>query len=474
MLFYILVSLVALVLSAVFIAILFRIVVATNEVHVVQRRKNAIPYGRGQAAGNVYYNLPSWIPFFGITRTVLPVSNFTIILDEYDAYDVDKVPFSVDIQAFFRVDAPAMAAERVENFDELKEQLDGILKGAIRSILAKHPVVKIMEERSAFGKQFTNEVDEQLKEWGVVSVKSIELMDIRDTGESRVITNIMRKKESAIEKESRTEVAQNMRDAEIAEIEARREQDVKEQEAEKIVGEKTADKDRAVGIAKEKAQQEIKTEAKITKEKDMEVKRVEDVKTAEIAKDVQVVKSEEEKQKAIIEAEGKRQETETIAEGQKLAEIKRSEGILAVGTKEAEVSAQKEKAQVAGQIELAEKIAELAEYMQYLVAVESIKAGRDVGEAQAVALEKADLKLISTGSGKDGSGEIKNLLDMLSPKGGANLGAMIDTFKQTAEGSKLADLFKGKSEEKESKKEGKKSGDNKKSTTTIDSVKKSK
>jgi flotillin len=52
-----------------------------------------------------------------------------------------------------------------------------------------------MEERSVYGQQFTDEVKDQLQEWGVVAVKNIELMDIRDSKDSNVIENIMDKKE---------------------------------------------------------------------------------------------------------------------------------------------------------------------------------------------------------------------------------------------------------------------------------------
>ena len=60
---------------------------------------------------------------------------------------------------------------------------------------------------------FTDEVASQLKEWGVESVKNIELMDIRDLHGSEVIANIMKKKKSQIEMESRVTVAENTRKA---------------------------------------------------------------------------------------------------------------------------------------------------------------------------------------------------------------------------------------------------------------------
>jgi len=458
MFIYILVAIVAVLFIIIIVSALFRIVTPTNEVHVIQRRKFAVPYGRGQVKGNIYYNFPHWWPIIGVTRTILPVSNFTLELKDYNSYDKEKVPFSVDIQAFFRVDEPKTASERVEDFDELKNQLYGVLQGAIRSILAQEMIVTIMEERSTFGKQFTQEVDEGLKEWGVVSVKSIELMDIQDAPGSTVITDIMNKKISKINKESRIEVAENNKEAENAEIQTQREIDIKKQEAIKLVGEKTAEQEKAVGIANQQSQQEIKEQARITAEKEMAVKQINDVRSSEIARQVALVKADEQKQTAIIsaeagkqtdivQAEGQKQQTVTLAEGGLISEKKKAEGIAAVGSSEANVISQKEEAVVAGQIKLAETIAELKSYMEYLLGIKSVEAGEAIGTAQASALEKADLKLISTNAGKSQSGKkgFDGLLDMVSADGGVNLASMIEGFSNVTD-SGLSKLFKGDSD----------------------------
>jgi len=108
------------VLSVVIISILFRRVVSTNMVHIVQSRRKTSPYGTGQATGNVYYRWPSWVPFFGITVIALPVSNFDLSLQGYEAYDKDRVPFMVDVVAFFRINDTAIAAQRVASIEELQ------------------------------------------------------------------------------------------------------------------------------------------------------------------------------------------------------------------------------------------------------------------------------------------------------------------------------------------------------------------
>ena len=190
-----------------------RRVVPTNQVHIVQRAKKATSYGTNSPAGNKYYQFPYWVPFIGTSVVSYPISVFDIDLFNYEAYDQGRLPFVVDVKAFFRIDNSDIAASRVSSFVELKNQLTDIVRGAARSLLAKSGLENIMSERSVYGEKFTLEVKDQLKEWGVVPVKNIELMDIRDTKESRVIENIMAKKKSLIEMESRTEVADNKRKA---------------------------------------------------------------------------------------------------------------------------------------------------------------------------------------------------------------------------------------------------------------------
>ncbi|WP_421166690.1 SPFH domain-containing protein [Aeromonas dhakensis] len=233
------VPLVVLLVCFVLIPLCFRIVVDTNKVHIVQSKKKTTSYGAGMENGNVYYNWPSWIPVIGVTRIVLPVNNFSLQLDAYKAYDKERVPFELDVTAFFRVKDTNLAAERVANFESLHEQLKSVVQGSVRTILASHDINQIMTDRATFGRQFTEEVKMELESWGVEPVKSMELMDIRDSEDSRVIANIMAKKSSYIEMESRVEVAQNMKKAQAAEIEAEREVEMQRQSAEQAVGQRS-------------------------------------------------------------------------------------------------------------------------------------------------------------------------------------------------------------------------------------------
>ena len=441
----------------------FRRVVEPNEVHIVQSASGTTIYGKQRAAedstdeeavaaaaaekvSNSYFEWPAWWPVIGVQSVVLPLSNFELKLNSYDAYDIGKVPFVVDIVAFFRIDDAAVAAKRVSSLQELHAQLTAILQGAVRTILAKHDIEQIMEDRSTYGEAFTTEVGMQLKAWGVVNVKSIELMDIRDGIDSNTISNIMAKKESYIEMQSRTEVASNRKKAETAEIDAQQIIDVRSQQAEQLVGERTAEKDKLVGIANEHAQQEIKAEAKTTAERDMAVKLVENVKAAEINRDVQVVAADQDRQTFVIRADGEKQqkvidaeavkaETVLVAEGKLTESLKNAEGILAVGTSEAEAKRLSEMATVNPQLELADGIGENERYQDYMVRIENVHKDRDVGIENAKALQDAGIKMIvNSGDVQNG---LTNVLDVFSTNGGTKIAGMVEAINQTDEGSAL-------------------------------------
>ncbi|MWV62640.1 hypothetical protein DCO58_03095 [Helicobacter saguini] len=438
-------------------ALFFRRVVATNEVHIIQSAKHTISYGKDTGNGNTYYEWPSWIPIFGVTKITLPVSVFDINLNSYEAYDKGRVPFIVDITAFFRIKDSNVAAQRVANFEELIEQLRAIIQGSVRTILASHEIEDIMHSRSTFGDSFTKEVKEQLANWGVETVKNLELMDIRDSKDSNVIRNIMEKKKSLVEMQSRIEVAENLKNAEIAEINAKQATQIEEQNAKQVVGLKTVEAQREVDISSQKANQLIKEQEKITKEKEMEVVKVADTKRAEITKDVNILKAEESKKTAIINAEGEKEKeilhADALLESKKreaaaLLEVKakEAEGIKLEGEAKAASEKLMQMAPVEAQISLAKEIGENEGYQTYLISIRQIEAQQAIGIEQAKALDKADIKIIANaGSGKVGEG-LKSVSDIFSANGGTQISSMLESIAQSEVGRDLLNKFtKGKS-----------------------------
>jgi flotillin len=408
----------------VFAAMIFRRVVPTNMVHIVQSRKKTTSYGSTGTSGNVYYQWPSWLPLIGVTVIRLPINNFERKLSSYAAYDKDRVPFQVDVTSFFRISNTNIAAQRIESISELNVQLDEIIQGAVRKVLASHDINRIMLERDTFGAQFTQEVEEQLAEWGVSPVKNMELMDIRDAQGSSVIANIMAIKQSEIEKTSREQVAENRKLGDIAEITAAQLTKERDLDAQRSVGEREAEMKKMIGIADEQAQQKIKEQAKITAEKDMAVKQVNVVREAEIRRDSEVVKANEDKMTQVIRAEGHLEATKREAEA-----------IQVEGAAKAEAEKLMQLAPIQAQIELAKEIGNNVPYQQYLIAIEAVAAHKGIGMEQAQALVDADLKVI-VNSG-DTQGGVNGLMDLFTAKGGTNLAAMLEAVNQSDNGREL-------------------------------------
>jgi len=438
----------AILLLVLIIAITLRRVVPTNMVHIVQTSHSSTPYGRGKPAGNAYYAWPSWVPKLGITVTEFPESIFQVALNNYEAYDKERLPFVIDAVAFFRVDNAETAAQRVATFDALHTDLKAVLQGAVRRVLATNALEDIMQSRAELGAQFTMEVQEQISQWGVLPVKTIEFMDLRDANGSTVINNVMAKEKSRIEMESRVKVAENQRQAELAEIDAKRTVEVQRQDAAQQVGLRTAEKEKQVGIANEQAQQEIKAAAKTTTERDMDVKKVQEVRGAEIARDVAAVRAEQEKQVAVVNADAQKQVQVINADAQKQAVTTRAEGDLAAALKEAdgvrargEAAAAAEQAMlmapVTTQIQLAKEIGANAGYQQYLITIKQVEVGRDVGIEMARAMQHADLKVIANAG--DMQQGVAKLGDLFTPVGGTKLTGMLAALSQTPEGKQFLD-----------------------------------
>ena len=431
-----------------------RRVVAPNEVHIVRQGKKTLIYGsdvndqNNVSSGNSYYQWPAWLPFLGVTVNILPLSVFDIRLNNYPGYDKDRVPFALDIQAFFRICDYKLAASRISNFDELSAQLTSVLQGSSRSLLANEVLSDIMGERNKYGEKFTLAIADSLKNWGVESVKNIEFMDIRDAAGEEVIENIMKKKKSEIEKDSRIAVAENKRSAQEAEIAAQQSIDLRQQDSEESVGRRKAEVSSKVGLAQEKAKQDVQEASKLTKQKEMDVHEVEMIRVAEIEEKAKLTAAEIQKKAKVVEAETAQQQIQIAADAEKARLVTESEGkktaaqndalaIKAVGEANAEAENKRQMASVSAQIAQAKEIGENTGYQEYLIKVRYIEAYQQVGLEQAKNLNGADIKIIA-GAGDVQKG-VSSASDALSPNGGFALGGMLEALASSAEGKKLLD-----------------------------------
>ena len=448
-----------------------RKVVPTNEAHVVQTAKKSISYGKNAdnwKNGNVYFAWPSWVPVLWVSVQRLPLSIFDLQLNDYKAYDSGKVPFQVDITAFFEIKDPETAAQKVESIWELRSQLNETLKWVVRKVLASKDIVDIMESRSEIKDEFYQQVFGAVKSWGIM-LQNVEFMDIRDADGSQVVTNIMMKKRSQIEAESQIEVAENQKKAiiekENKESEARssaaaaksradiissdsqRDAELKVIENEKLTQNKEIEKEKILAIQKEEAKQKLYEAEKITTEKELEVRKVQEEKTAEIARSIELIKADEQKQKMVIEAQAEKEKVELEAEGEK----KRIESIGIANAKELDyigTAEAKNKTQMAEALNTFDK-----ESFDFMKKELEVNLSEIVDFEKAKALSKADIKVISTW--KNGWEWVKSFMDLFSANWGSNIWAMVEAAKNTMGEEKVNELigkFTGKKEVKVIKK----------------------
>ena len=207
----------------------------------------------------------------------------------------------------------------------------------------------------------------------------------------------------------------------------------------------------------------MKEQEKITKEREMDVKRVAEVKQAEIAKDVEIVKADQEKRtqeiKAeanknalIIDSEAERQHQILVAEGEKqkaflaaeaLLETKDKEaqGIAKIGAAEAEAKQKLEVSMVSGQIELAKEIGGNEGYQHYLISIRQIEANQAIGIEQAKALSHSEMKFIINDEKVDKG--LTRVGELFSSTGGTKIAAALEGLNQSDLGKAVIDKFLG-------------------------------
>lgn len=421
-----------------------RRVVPTNMVHIVQSRSQSTSYGYGNKTGNVYYRWPSGLPFIGVTVTELPINNFEVPLNDYVAYDKDRVPFILDVCGFFVIGDTNVAAAKCANIDGLKKQLTTILQGSIRSILAQYDINQIMADRSTFGTAFTKEVEDGLQQWGVRPVRNIELMDIRDAKDSNVIHNIMSMKTADIQAKSRIAVATANQEASSKEITTKQQLDLQNSDAERSVQERNAANSAAVGIASQQSKQQVLEQENLTVTKQQEVARTKALREAEIASAAAIVLAEQQKQTAILAAQASLEAKKLAAEvvrvqGQADADAVRVQGEAAAAAETAKLMAP-----VTAQVELANKLGANEAYQNYLLSIKNIEAQLEAAKAQAAAmataLSKAEVKIIAnTGSANEG---LKSASQLFTSQGGTALGTMLEGLNNTPQGAQILKAVK--------------------------------
>lgn len=425
------------------IAAALRTVVPPNRSHVViQGKKMRVfcphpDYNKTSGGQSTYYKIPSWFPLYGMKVRILDLEMLEIKVPNFVAFDEGRARFECDIVAFVVVKDPVRASMRMPSIKEMTGQVSQILQATTRESTTKKTVRQTINDRAGIIKMIRPIFTEAVEDWGL-ALKDIELVEFKDAPKSQVISDLSSIKEKEINTEMREKNADQDMKARVKEAETRETAQIREIQQEEVVAKREQEKNKLV-FAKEKE----------AKEQELEVVKVEMVKTQKIEKEQQEVLAEQEKMVALIEA-NKLKDVEEINKEQKLLDgegdkvrlqqiaIGEASPIRETGTAEADViklkyEAEAKKAEPVREVGLAEGDAIKAklvgeakgkdelqkvydrftpEAIRAYVAKEIVDKDKAIGIALAKAFESADIKILS--GGDKGSFDLSRIVESIN------------------------------------------------------------
>jgi len=352
-----------------------------------------------------YFNIPSSIPYIGRQVRVMDLTIKEIVLDQ-ESYEKNQARFNVKSSTKYRISNVNRAAETFDNDSDLKGQLQEVIISSTNAVAALYDVVEMRSKKQEMSAAIQKEMKDDLEQWGL-SLINFQLIDFADTKDSKIISDISKRREVEIEARTREENAEKIKEARI-----------KEADAEEKAKTREIAKDQVIAERAENMKQKISEQQKLAEEKRFEVVKVQQIKQAEIDKDKAIVFANQKKETETInketkqlEGEGDRLKAEEIAKGE-------AAPIREKGFAEAEA---KEKLQAA-----LNKFGDRA--IMALTAEKIVEMQKAIGVETAKALSAADVKVFA-----GGDGEAKN---------GFDLGKMISAMSVSSEGTANATLNK--------------------------------
>jgi len=403
------VTIVILVIVAVFFVRWSYTVVPPHEAHVVVSRSKGKKVYCSRPLEGVRLQSAYWyIPILD-QRLIIPLENIRIEIDSIPLRDQLMAKFSGDVICFLSVVDPLLAAEklgRIEaeegktGFPRIEAEVGKLIESISRNASMSMEVYEIMRHRDAFSQEVKKRVNDPLKEWGVQLV-DLEVIHFKDIETYTVIKDLEQRQATLINAETRKQVADNQKGASIVESLANKETEMARAENEELYRIRQIQKDQKVGQTQQESVQNIaQAEMEANKQK-VEALRVLDVGTAQVGA-----------QAKIESAKGDSEAVKTKADGD-------SEAIRKTGLAQAEVTKATLIAEADG---TKEKAYALKEYTDAGLSLETISAEVEIKKAQFAALAEglkvAKISLVT-------SGESSILGIPVSAKVGADIGQML-------------------------------------------------
>ncbi len=420
----------------------------------------------------VYYNIPSWIPYYGCIVKRMPLEIIQIPIKNYETFAKSNARFIIDVSVYCRIVSVSTAAQKFPgtSIEDFKKGMTSIIISAVRKTTANYAIEDIISKRKEISDEIYEEVKEDFVRWGV-ELTNVAVENIADSETSSAISDISAKKEAEINSLSRQEIAIKSKQAEIVEAENRELAEKRKIQANEQIAIREQEKEKTVASMTQEAitkKLEVERTEKVTR---AEIDAQASIRTADGIKQSSIIKSDGEKQSSILRADGEKQAIVLKAEGSK--ESLRLEGDgkasqeKAVGTAQADVIRAKKLAEAEGYMRLAEAQKAQQEGAERIRLIEKDeKIGIKFAEALAAAKisfygggdPKNFMDLFKVGTSITTSGSLNTFLDILKEEN--------PTIYEDAKQAISVAMEKTKSEAKKIVK-----GDGKNDLPSIDSIK---
>jgi flotillin len=190
---------------------------------------------------------------------VMSTAAFQVEIQEQQVPTAKNVPVNITAVATCRVSPnPDEQSNAVQAFlgksqEDIRNTISEILRGHVRSIIAKLSVEQILRDRAEFNKQVLEESSDEFRRLGI-QIVTLVVQDVQDT--EGYIKALGRKETAAIIRDAEIATAEAKKDTEVKTSNAAREAaEVKAQNASKVA---EAEKNRDIQIAEFKVQTEGK------------------------------------------------------------------------------------------------------------------------------------------------------------------------------------------------------------------------
>jgi flotillin len=371
-------------------------VVPPHQAHVVvTRSKGRKLYSSRPGDKSSYF-------YFGSLqqRSVIPLENIKIEIQDIPLRDRDMAKFLADVRCFLNVQDHITASERLGKiqgeedkqgkFESIEVDIKDLIQAITRNSSMTMDVFSIMKERKEFSSMVEKEINESIDEWGLklINLEVIHFDDAPSVGglpASTVISDLEARQAKVINTETRKQVAEEEKQAQLVEAVTKQESEEQKAKSELLYRTEQIRRDQEVG---KRLQESAMAVAEATMHaNEQAVKAIEALTIGNATVD---------KQKAILQAEA-------LSEARKEAGRGDAEFTKVTGEASADVTKMQALAEAEGIDKKAEaqKKYNEAGAMAIEIITTAINASKDIEIAKyqqlGQALQKANVNIVSTG-----------------------------------------------------------------------------